>query len=185
MLKINLFEILKNLWPLWTAIGVIVIVGTVFEIYRSKNKAKEEQKPIYQYRRKDFFMSRAEHQFFDILASALGNQYYIFAQVHLSTILDNKVIGQYFDGAWRHIHPKSVDFVICDKTYIRPLLAIELDDGSHTQTGRQERDSEVERIFQGAGLPLLRFRNEAQFHKDEIIEKIVASLSSVSNSREG
>jgi hypothetical protein len=39
---------------------------------------------------------------------------------------------------------------------MRPLLGIELDDASHRQPGRQERDRFVESVFATAGLPLYR-----------------------------
>ena len=63
---------------------------------------------------------------------------------------------------------KSVDFVLCDKTYLSPKLAVELDDKSHERTDRQERDVEVERILKEAGMPLLRIANHNQFNREEI-----------------
>jgi hypothetical protein len=101
-------------------------------------------KSPYNYKKKDFLMSRAEHEFFDILVEVAGNQYHVFPQIHLSTILDNKVVGQNWRGAFRHIDEKSVDFVICDKAYIKPILAIELDDKTHEREDRKGRDGEVE-----------------------------------------
>lgn len=151
---------------------LILVAVVLLKIYLPEIFLEEEKKSVYNYKRKDFLMSRAEHEFFDILVGIVGNQYYIFPQIHLSTILDNKVVGQNWRGAFRHIDEKSVDFVICDKAYIKPLLAIELDDRTHDQDKRKERDSEVERILNKAGLPLLRFGNHGHFDKEEI-KKIV------------
>ena len=121
-------------------------------------------------------MSRPEHEFFDILLSVIGNQYHVFPQVHLPTILEHKIKGQYWHGAFRHIDEKSIDFVLCDKQYIKPILAIELDDHSHEGLDRQERDGEVERILKEAGLPLLRFENRGHFEKEEISRRISEAL---------
>ena len=121
-------------------------------------------------------MSRAEHEFFDILIGITKDQYYVFPQIHLSTILDNKVVGQNWRGAFRHIDEKSVDYVICDKAYIKPLLAIELDDKTHGQEKRKERDEEVERILSDAKLPLLRFSNHGSFNKEEIKDVVLGKL---------
>lgn len=127
-----------------------------------------KNKSVYSYKRKDFLISRAEHEFFDILVEILGDQYYVFPQIHLSNILDNKVVGQNWKGAFRHIDEKSVDYVICDKAYIKPLIAIELDDRTHEWESRKERDAEVRRILDEVGLPLLRFENHGNFNKEEI-----------------
>jgi very-short-patch-repair endonuclease len=56
-----------------------------------------------------------------------------------------------------------VDFVACDKKQLRPLFAIELDDRTHNQPKRIERDKEVERILHGAGIPLIRIENRGRF----------------------
>lgn len=131
----------------------------------------------YQYRRKNYFMSKTEHDFFNQLYSLFNQYYHIFPQVHLSTILDQKVVGQNWKGALSHIDRKSVDFVICDKTNISPLLAIELDDATHTREDRVERDAQVEAIFQAAGLPLLRFENKGQFDRNEIYRQVYYAIN--------
>ncbi len=154
-------------------IGVLVVAVKIFDLPIGQDKKKS----TYRYQRKDYFMTPAEHKFFDILVALLGDRYYVFPQVHLSTILDNKVKGQNWRGAFRHIDEKSVDFVICDKAYIKPLLAIELDDSSHERAGRQDRDAEVERIFKEVGLPLLRLANQNQYNKDEIRNQIFQALN--------
>lgn len=161
------------LYVLVIVIGVLVVAVKIFDLPIGQDKKKS----TYRYKRKEFFMSRPEHLFFDVLVSIVGDRYYVFSQVHLSTILDNKVKGQNWRGAFRHIDEKSVDFVICDKAYIKPLLAIELDDSSHERAGRQDRDAEVERIFKEVGLPLLRLANQNQYNKDEIRNQIFQALN--------
>jgi very-short-patch-repair endonuclease len=92
--------------------------------------------------------------------------------VHLSTLLDHSVKGQNWRVVLAHINRKSVDFILCDKAYISPKLAIELDDRSHERPDRQERDKEVERILKDAGLPLLRLENHRRFNPVELSQKI-------------
>lgn len=142
--------------------------------------SKIEDRPVsnfmYQYERKNFLISKAEHEFFDILIEILNNKYYIFTQVHLPTILEHKLKGQNWRGAFSHINQKSVDFVICDKDYLRPLLVIELDDMSHNREDRKERDKDVEEILASANLPLLRIKNSVSFEKEEITHLIHDNL---------
>ena len=154
-------------------VGVVIVVGIAVVKSRFKSGSKEWK---YQYRKKDFFLSRAEHECYDALIEAVGNDYHIFAQVHLPTIVDNKIVGQNWRGAFRHISEKSVDFVLCDKKYISPKLAIELDDKTHQRPNRQERDREVERILHQAGVPLLRLENRGHFNPSELTLKIKSTF---------
>jgi very-short-patch-repair endonuclease len=157
-----------------TPLIILVIIIIILAIATSflKGGFKIEEKRKYAYKRKDFFLSRAEHEFYDALTAAIGQEYLVFAQVHLPTIVDNKIKGQNWRGAFKHINEKSVDFVLCDKAYISPKLVIELDDRTHNRLDRKERDVEVERILKDAGLPLLRINNHGQFNPVEISQKI-------------
>lgn len=153
-------------------LGVIV---TIIEILRGKGKETTE----YQYKHKNFFMTRAEHECYDALVRAVGDRFYVFPQVHLPSIIDNKVIGQNWKSAFRHINSKSVDFVLCDKAYISPRLAIELDDYTHERQDRINRDEEVEGVLRGAGLPLLRLKNHGHFNSLDLAKKIDPYLTRI------
>lgn len=157
--------------------AVIIIVAIVAVFFVILLRFRENKPRKYHYKQKNFFMSRAEHGCYDALVAAVGEKYHIFPQVHLPSIIDNKVIGQNWKGAFWHISQKSVDFVLCDKAYISPKLAIELDDQTHERQGRMERDGEVERVLKDAGLPLLRLGNHGQFNPSELSEKINAVLN--------
>jgi very-short-patch-repair endonuclease len=155
---------------------VILILGIIF-IYIEIKTAKVSSKIGYRYKRKDFFMSRAEHECYNVLLDAVGDKYYVFPQVHLPTLIDNKIKGQNWKGAFSHISQKSVDFALCDKSYISPKLAIELDDKTHERIDRVIRDEEVERIFKEIGLPLLRIKNNGQFNTEELLKEINTALN--------
>ncbi len=155
-------------------VAFVVVVALIYLSGKSRKGAAKGQ-TVYSYFRKDYFMSQPEHNFFDILVEIVGSNYYVFPQVHLSTILSEKVKGQNWKAALRHINQKSVDFVICDKANLKPLLAIELDDSSHNLEERRFRDIEVERIFEEAKLPLVRFENR-ESHNKEIIKQRISEL---------
>jgi hypothetical protein len=146
--------------------GLLAFMKTKFD------STEEKGKPKYQYKRKDFLITRAEHKFYDVLISAVGHEYYVFAQVYLPLIVYPNVPKWSYRAARAHINRRSVDYVLCDKNYIRPRLAIELDDKSHEREDRMERDIEVERIFREAGMPLLRIENHGNFDAVKIAEQI-------------
>ena len=158
---LNFTSILFNpdMIKLYFFILVLVVVAVLIRIVRKGLKFTGTiSSGKYEYRKRKSIMSVPEREFFYLLYRAVGDKYRIFAQVHLPTLVDHKIPGQDWRGAFRHIDEKSVDFVLCDKSYIAPLLAMELDDSSHEREDRQERDSIVENILSHAGLPLLRIR---------------------------
>jgi len=116
-------------------------------------------------------MSKTETDFFVKLDHAVSERYYVFPQVHLSALLDHKVKGQEWKYAFSHINGKSVDYVLCDRSTLNPVYAIELDDFTHERSDRIERDIEVQRIFQEARLPLVRFKNK-DISESEIIQAL-------------
>lgn len=167
---------------LFIVIAAIVLIAKLTSV-RKVPMAATKEAPVYSYGSKDYLMTRAENDLFDILKELFQDKYQIFPQVHLSSLLDEKKVkGQNWKAAFRHINGKSVDFVVCDKTYARPLLAIELDDFSHDAEERRSRDVEVERIFENANMPLLRLRDYKTMSREAIatqIEGVLQSLNQV------
>lgn len=159
-----------------TNLTILIIVGVGFAaivyFFGKKSPSEGKTKEEYHYQPKKFFMTRAEHECFDALVEAVGDQYHVLAQVHLNSIVDHKVTGQNWKAAFRHISQKSVDFVLCDKDYLSPKLAIELDDKTHERPERMLRDAEVERILKDAKVPLLRLENHGSFDVGEIKEDV-------------
>ena len=149
----------KTLWNGKRNFFTVIIVPLIEFIWGAWNYADssgEMAKSLYSYETKQFVMTKAEHDAFNALNQAAGDQYYIFPQVHISTFIDWKVKGQNWNAAMRPINQKSVDFLLCDKVWVNPKLAIELDDATHEREDRIERDTEVERILASAHFPLLR-----------------------------
>jgi very-short-patch-repair endonuclease len=156
-------------------IGALVILAIILIkvlLSSSSNTKKVFKNNIYNYSAKYSLMTKTESDFFVKLDRAVSERYYVFPQVHLSALLDHKIKGQEWTYAFRHINGKSVDYVLCDRMTLQPVYAIELDDYTHDQNDRKTRDTEVERIFQGAGLQLVRFKNR-DVTDNEIIQALV------------
>gem|GEM_PF-1210971 len=161
--------------------GLLFMLATtllkpVIESFAQNLRGKSNNPNEYHYHRREYFMTKTEHEFFDILDLSFGQYYYIFPQVHLSTIFSEKIVSQNWTGARNHIDKKSVDFVFCDKQNISPLLAIELDDITHEREDRISRDEEVERIFKEANVPLLRYDCRGSLDRGLIVTMVVDAL---------
>src|ERR1017187_895295 len=152
---------------------LLVVAARVFEAFTGSRK------PRFEYRRKDCVMTNAEQECYHALVAEMGPDYYFFPQIHLNAIVqpNNKREDRFY--AFRHINQKSVDFVACDKKELRPLFVIELDDKTHNQPRRIERDREVELILRGAGIPLIRIENRGRFERKElaaVVQKGIADF---------
>lgn len=114
-------------------------------------------------------MTNSEEAFFLKLSRVLSNQYYIFPQIHLASILEHKVKGQGWKYAFGHINGKSVDYVLCDKNSLEIIFAVELDDYTHKYKNRKRRDREVERMLKNAGVQLIRIPVDAATSGEDIL----------------
>jgi Protein of unknown function (DUF2726) len=156
----------------YVSIATLFIVLTIVGVLSSKWSSSDKVKSLYFYRKKLAIMTDHELRYYKILNEAVGTDYYLLAQVHLSAFLDEKVKGQRWNAAFRHINSKSIDFLLCDKTTLAPLLAIELDDRTHEQPYRRLRDAEVERILSAAQLPLMRAKSHGTVKLSALQEQI-------------
>jgi very-short-patch-repair endonuclease len=183
----NLFTIFQPILPIvFVVFGFLVVLGIgafvmaqMGLISGGDEESGDEvgkEKKMYSYRHKQFFMTRAENGFYQGLVRAVGDRYAIFAQVHLPDIVDEKVPGQDWRAARTRINRKSIDFVLCDKEYLNPKLAIELDDASHEREERQARDAFVEEVLCMAELPLLRVHYSENIDVEELKKRIAAAL---------
>jgi len=160
------------------AVGTLFIAKWYFESKSSSvagAKIKKD-KAEYVYQKKPFLMTNSENDFSKILFERFSGNYRIYAQIHLSSIVDHQVKGQNWKSALSRIDRKSVDFVICDKQNNKPLCAIELDDWSHETDVAKSRDAFKESLLAMAELPLVRINDWRKTPEQEICNSIAAKL---------
>lgn len=168
----------RDLWRGKRNFFTIVIFPFIEWVFNSYMYAESGIKnaPLYHYTPKQFFLTKPEHDCFDALQKAVGDEYHVFPQVKLDKFLDEHAKGQKWTAALRHINQKSVDFLLCDKIYLNPKLAIELDDSSHELPDRITRDHEVERILSDAHFHLLRLTHSDISSTESLRQKITVRI---------
>lgn len=72
---------------------------------------------------------------------------------------------------------KHVDFVLCNSADLRAQLVIELDDKTHDQPGRIERDRFVDEALACAQIPILHVRAAVAYDVQELNGQIARALS--------
>ena len=136
----------------------------------------------YEFTRRDYIMTPAEMSLFRRLEKIAGDRYYVFPQIHLSSLLDHTVKGQNWEHALSTIQRKSIDYALVDKVSLKTIYAVELDDSTHDRPDRKERDVKVEQYLLDAGIPLVRFRDIDQLSDDDIRQSFINSRAKVTTS---
>ncbi len=157
-------------WYFYVIIFLAVVVGILQAFFPKKGKKRSN------YILKSTLITKNEQHFFEVLYSIAEKHYYVLAQVRLADIFKpkNSDRSTYYT-ALNKITSKHVDFLLCSKDF-KPLVGIELDDSTHQREDRKKRDSFVNELFEGAGLPLLHFRPQKNYNPDEIIAAITEAL---------
>lgn len=127
------------------------------------------------YRLRDDFLSPAEFSFYKVLSSLVGVRFTIQSKVRLADIFfvarPNENIAFFNKIANKHL-----DFLVCDSVTMKPLFGVELDDSSHKQNKRKERDEFVESVCKVAGLALLHFPVQREYNSRVIAAQIAPLL---------
>ena len=124
-------------------------------------------KVINPYRLSSDFFSPAEANFFRILKQMVSEHLLIFPKISLKEFLFITDQND-FQSHYNRIDRKHIDFLLCDPTTLQPKFAIELDDSSHRQAERGQRDSFVESTLAAVGLPLVRVPARNSYNIEEL-----------------
>lgn len=151
-------------------LGVLIAIAAVLK--KQLNQSTHEAATYEP--RKGLFTS-AERSFLGVLEQAVGEELRIFGKVRLGDMIQPaKGLDQKRrTGARNRINQKHVDFVLCRPNSLEVAAAIELDDSSHRQRNRAERDKFVDRALSSAGITMIRFPAK----KGYVVQEVKAKLA--------
>lgn len=161
-----------HLTPLFVAVVLVAIF--VWVIVRAQLANRREG--LY-YLRKSLF-TPAERAFLIVLEKTVPDGVRVFGKVRLEDIL-GVVSG--LDRAQRtaarnKINRKHVDFLLVRESDFAPLAGIELDDSSHEEDDRRQRDAFVDEAFASAKLPLLHVPVQKTYSSADIKARLAEVL---------
>ncbi|MCB0213738.1 MAG: DUF2726 domain-containing protein [Anaerolineae bacterium] len=136
----------------------------LLQFFQSTPKTQEASDQPLPYALRDDFLSSAELSFYHVLAGYVEGRWMVLSKVRLADIFfvkrphENK-------SSFSRISQKHIDFLLCHPKTMTPVVGIELDDGSHKQAKRKQRDTFVEQVFEAAGLPLVRIPNQRAYSR--------------------
>ena len=159
-------------------LGLVVIV-TIFAFpflqrLMSHNNPPAPVAPPY--RRRDYLLSTAERSFYAVLCNVLDGQLLVFAKVRLADLVYMPKGTANRQAHFNRIQSKHVDFVLCTRDKLSPVLVIELDDASHEEESRRDRDTFVDAALTAAGLPILHITAQRAYVPAELAAAIQQKL---------
>jgi predicted RNA-binding Zn-ribbon protein involved in translation (DUF1610 family)/very-short-patch-repair endonuclease len=126
---------------------------------------------------RDDFLSNAEISFCQVLRAVVAERALVCPKVNLGDLFFVATGDHRKNRALTNrVDRKHIDFLLCEPKTMRPVVGIELDDKSHDRLDRQVRDQLVEKVFNAAGLPLVRFAVKSGYAPSEVEAHIIAFL---------
>jgi hypothetical protein len=122
-------------WLVWIILIVIVVVVLAARL-------KPQSAKGFPYKKNPVLFSPAERSFLGVLEQAVGDKYRVLGKVRVADVASVKPMSdrRAWQRAFNRISAKHFDFVICGSDDLEIVAAVELDDKSHRNRQRQDRD---------------------------------------------
>lgn len=138
------------------------------------SEVKIESSPdMYLYNAKYRLISKSEQAYAAVILTALPANYHLFPQVNLASFIVRTDNVPFQNELFR-----NVDFLVTDDAY-KPLLIIEINDQTHLNQERKERDEKVKNICEEAGIPIIKFWTTYGINEAYIRKKLEETLASL------
>ncbi|MGH1463162.1 MAG: DUF2726 domain-containing protein, partial [Neptuniibacter sp.] len=134
------------------------------------------------FRKKKTLFTEAERSFLGVLDQIIDpTQHRVFGKVRVADLIEPNPTKNRseWQKAYNSISAKHFDYVICAAGTLQPACVIELDDKSHSQKKRQQRDELLESICREVELPLVRVPAQRTY-KPKVIKALLDKRMSVS-----
>ena len=124
----------------------------------------------YLYDVRKTLISKSEQGFFNVIRSSVPEGYHVFPQINLASFIDRTDDVRFHNELFR-----NVDFLITDAEY-KPTFIIEINDQTHLNNERRERDEKVLKICEEAGIPILKLWTSYGINPEYIKKRIDETL---------
>lgn len=134
----------------------------------------------FPFRRKPQLFTPVEHTFLKLIEQAAGHEFRIICRVRLSDVVtvhkqaDKKKAGLALSRA----ASRQLDFVLCDKDNMRPILAIDLVHSQGKAGYKTQKDWFVTGALDAAGIPHARIKVKSGYSVEDIQECLENKLVS-------
>lgn len=151
-------------------------IGALFGWNKDDEELEEKEQPKYTIKKSQ--MSECEKYFYDILTIHFSSDYDIRPQVPLSSIIEKE---KSFSREYQNELNRVIDFGIFNRETSEPLLLIEINDKTHNQSSRKERDKKVQSICNSAGIKLIAFWTKFDNKEEYIVNRVIKEIDEIIN----
>lgn len=123
-----------------------------------------QPKWLFSYHEKDFYYKLKE------FADKQG--LYLFAKVRLLDLVEPRKNQKRYKACFYKVQAKHVDFVLCNEKLVAKWI-VELDDASHQQKKRVERDTFVDEVLKSTGYVILHMND----YDEEMLKSAMGALT--------
>ena len=148
-------------------------LGILLRMFRGGGESRED----LPYEKCEYLLTKAEKSFFLVLVQAVPQDHAVFPKTRLADLIKIRKGVEKWQSHFNRISAKHADFVVCDRQWITPRLVIELDDASHGESRRAERDDFIDAALKAAGLPVLHVKARAAYDARELGKQIAELLA--------
>lgn len=148
---------------------ILVIIVLICIGNKRRQRTNRIEKSITNlYRAAPSLLTPTEAHFYQTLREAVGPLAVIQCKVRLADLL---VAPPNDFAAFRRVSQKHVDFVLCERCTLKPLVAVELDDHTHKRASRMARDRFVDAAYDSANFPLIHVPVQPDYNSAETLAK--------------
>ena len=135
------------------------------------NPTTDNDKYLYDVRKT--LISKSEQGFYNAIKASVPEEYCVFPQINLASFIDRTDNVRFHNELFR-----NVDFLITDAEYT-PKFIIEINDQTHLNNDRKERDEKVKKICEEAGIPILTLWTSYGVNPEYIKGRINETLTKI------
>ncbi|WP_415896900.1 DUF2726 domain-containing protein [Neptuniibacter sp. QD57_21] len=155
----------------WILIFAVLMFVALIFLKKLAAQSSDSSDNTLGYRQKKTLFTEAERSFLGVLDQCIDpQQHRIFGKVRVADIVEPNPTKNRseWSRAFGKIKAKHFDYLICTADTLKPVCAIELDDKSHSQKKRQQRDQLLESVCSDANLPLIRVPAKRSYKLEEV-----------------
>lgn len=148
---------------------IINFILSLFGIKNNSDEIIEKTNTPTEYEKKPL-MTIYERKMYNIIKK-LENEYTIIPQLNLAAIINKKNNNKYYSELFRNI-----DFAIFDKELENILLLIEINDKTHNEYKRKDRDLKIKKKCNDTGIKLMPFYTNYPNEEEYVINRILKEI---------
>ncbi len=154
-------------------------VGEAEAIAGISQKPNAEETQCF-YQKQNVLFSPAERSFLGVLHQAVSENIQVFGKVRVADVITPQkgMSRSEWQKAFNRISRKHFDFLLCNKSDLSILCAVELDDSSHNTRTRKDRDVFLENACKSANVPLLQIAAQSKYNIHKLQKSLAVYLPS-------